>query len=137
MQLELLVKDSKRQETQAQKHVYTLTKSECVAYIGPTASSPAKMVSIMTSVPPKDRAVISYSATSTELSEPRFANFLRTPPADDVRAEIMASFMVDGNFRVQDDWSAIITYLNTLEVLVALCYQSPFLVYMCWLNQVS
>ena len=122
MQLELLIKDSKRQQKQAQKHVYTLTKFDCVAYIGPSASSPAKMVSAMTSMPPKDRAVISYSATSTELSEPQFANFLRTPPTDDVRAEMMASFMVDGKFRVQDDWSAIITYLNTLEVLVTRCH---------------
>ena len=97
MQLELLVKDSKRQETQAQKHVYTLAGSDCVAYIGPSASNPAKIVSILTSMPPKDRAVISYSVTSTELSEGRFKNFLRTSPADDVRAEIIVSFMLHGN----------------------------------------
>ena len=94
MKLELLIGDTKRQETQAQKHVYTLAESDCVAYIGPSASNPAKMVSILTSMPPKDRAVISYSATSTELSEPRFANFLRTPRADDVPAKMMATTMV-------------------------------------------
>ena len=101
MKLQLLVKDSKRQVLQAVKHVHTLSSYDppCVAYIGPAASSPAKVVSTIASAPSIDRAVISYSATSTELSESDFGNFLRTPPADDVPAKMMASLMDDGNFK--------------------------------------
>ena len=91
--LQLLVTDSKRQASRALEQVYTLAESECVAYIGPAASSPTKAVSLFTAIPRIDRAVIGYSATSTELSEPRFANFLRTPPADDGPANMMASLM--------------------------------------------
>ena len=93
----MLTKDSKQEEKTAISQVYTLAEYDCVAYIGPAASTPTKKVSFFTSIPLIDRAVIGYSATSTELSEPRFSNFLRTPPADDVTAKMMASLMIDGN----------------------------------------
>lgn len=93
----MLAKDSKQEEIAAISQVYTLAEYDCVAYIGPYASTPTKQVSIFTSIPLIDRAVIGFSATSTELSKPRFSNFLRTYPADDVTAKMMTSLMLDGN----------------------------------------
>ena len=96
MQLKLLVRDSKKDSSQALAQVYDLVPvHNCVAIIGPASSSPTKEVSMWLSKMPEQekRLMIGYSATSTELSGAKFANFIRTPPADDAVAKQMASFM--------------------------------------------
>ena len=96
VQLKLLVRDSKKDSSQALAQVYDLVLvHNCVAIIGPASSTPTKEVSRWLSKMPEQekRLMIGYSATSTELSGTEFANFIRTPPADDVVAKQMASFM--------------------------------------------
>ena len=94
MQLKLLVRDSKKDSIQALAQVYDLVPvHNCVAIIGPASSSPTEEVSRWLSKMPEQekRVMIGYSATSTELSGTEFANFIRTPPADDAVATQMAS----------------------------------------------
>ena len=93
VKLELLVGDTKLQVRQAQAEVLRLAERDCVGFIGPASSGTAKGVADWLSLPPINRAVISYSATSTQLSEPRFSNFLRTVPTNDVQAKMMAKLM--------------------------------------------
>ena len=104
MKLKLLVRDSKMQVKQAKAEALRLAKrdrvgpggfqmSPVVGFIGPASSGSAREVSDLLSLEPIDRAVISYSATSPTLSNSRFPNFLRTPPTDDVQANLMAKLM--------------------------------------------
>ena len=70
---------------------FKLIEQGCVSLIGPASSGPTTEIStLMSKIPPIDRTIIGYSATSPKLSEPSFSNFLRTPPADDVQAELDA-----------------------------------------------
>ena len=94
MKLKLLVRDSKRQAKQAMGEAFKLIEQGCVALIGPASSGPTTEIStLMSKIPPIDRTIIGYSATSPKLSESSFSNFLRTPPADDVQAALMAILM--------------------------------------------
>ena len=94
MKLKLLVRDSKRQEKQAMVEAVQLIQHGCVGLIGPASSGPTiEVSSLMSKIPPIDRTIIGYSATSPTLSQPLFSNFLRTPPADDVKAMLMATLM--------------------------------------------
>ena len=96
MQLKLLVRDSKQDSSQTLAQVHDLVPvHNCIAIIGPTSSTPTKDVSMWLSKMPEkhNRVMIGYSATSTELSGTEFANFVRTPPADDAVATQMASSM--------------------------------------------
>ena len=93
VKLKILVGDSKLQAKQAKAEVLRLAKRDCVGFIGPASSGSATEVSDLLSLGPIDRAVISYSATSSTLSDSRFSNFLRTPPTDDLQANMMARLM--------------------------------------------
>ena len=94
MKLKLLIRDSKREEQVAMGEAFKLVQDGCVALIGPGSSGPTKAVSsLMSKIPPINRAIVGYSATSPELSGDSYSNFLRTPPADDVQAQLMAVLM--------------------------------------------
>ena len=93
LKLRLLVRDSKLQAKQALAEAFQLTQHDCVAFIGPASSAPTVRVAEFLSIPPIDRALIGYSATSPQLSDPGFHNFLRTPPSDNIKAKIMATLM--------------------------------------------
>ena len=94
VKLKLLVGDTKLQVRQAQAEVLRLAKLDCVGFIGPASSALAPEVSALLSLKPRpDRATISYSVTSSELSESRFSNFLRTIPTNDVQTKLMAKLM--------------------------------------------
>ena len=64
-----------------------------VAMLGPETSSNTVPVSRWLSVPSIDRAIIGYKATSPQLSESEFFNFVRTPPSDNISAKLMAKLM--------------------------------------------
>ena len=67
---------------------------DCVAIIGPAKSTTTEDVaSWLLHKPTKNRTVIGYSATSTDLSADKYTNFLRTSPADAVVARGMADLM--------------------------------------------
>ena len=72
---------------------HRLVQRGSVALIGPAASGPTMEVSKSFTISSTDRALIGYAATSSELSERSFLNFLRTPPSDDVPAKLMATLM--------------------------------------------
>ena len=93
VQLRLLVRDSKVQPSHAVGEAFDLAKHDCVGFIGPASSGSTELVSRFLALEAIDRAVISYSATSAELSESRFSNFLRTPPTDDYQAKLMAKLI--------------------------------------------
>ena len=94
VQLELLVRDTKGQKKQAMTEAFLLNRQEnCVGYIGPAFSGPAIEVSNFLSLDPINRAMISYVATSPQLSDAQFSNFLRTPPSDVIHAKLMATLM--------------------------------------------
>ena len=94
MKLKLLIRDSKREEQVAMGEAFKLVQDGCVALIGPGSSGPTKAVSsLMSKIPPINRAIVGYSATSPELSGDSYSNFLRTPPADDEQAKMMAILM--------------------------------------------
>ena len=98
MQLKLLVRDSKLQSKPAMEAVMQLTQDllpkRCVGFITAEASGPTiEMYKKSLSTKAIDRAMISCSATSPQLSEPSFSNFLRTPPSDNVGAEMMTTLM--------------------------------------------
>ena len=94
VQLKLLVRDTKVRASSAVAEAFKLAKHDCIGFIGPGSSGPSKSVSSFLALEPIDRAVISYSATSAELSDSSFSNFLRTPPTDDVQAKLMAKLMM-------------------------------------------
>ena len=94
IQLRLLVRDSKADASQALSQVYDLTTRDPIAIIGPASSQPTKEVTTwLSKLPNENRAVVGYSATSAEFSSSKFKNFVRTPPADDVEAQMMVSLM--------------------------------------------
>ena len=95
MKLELLIGDSKRQERSAMTEAYRHHNSHSVALIGPASSGPTQAVSRWLSLPAikPQRALIGYSATSSELSTSEFSNFLRTSPSDDIQAQAMLQLM--------------------------------------------
>lgn len=72
---------------------YGLSQSHCVGFIGPYTSGSTMDVSKLLSIPSIDRALMGYSATSSQLSDSSFSNFLRTIPSDDVLAKLMANLM--------------------------------------------
>ena len=95
MKLELLIGDSKRQESSAMAEAYRHYNSHSVAIIGPASSGPTQAVSRWLSLPVMNprRALLGYSATSAELSSTEFSNFLRTPPSDTLQSEVMVQLM--------------------------------------------
>ena len=93
MKLKLLVGDSKRQAKQTLAEVLRLAKHNCVGFIGAASSGPTIDASNLLSAPALDRAIISYSATSSQLSKASFANFVRTPPSDVFQSKMMATLM--------------------------------------------
>ena len=64
-----------------------------IGFIGPAFSSSTIQVSRVLSIPSIDRAVIGYSATSSELSDSAFSNFVRAVPTDDVPTIVVAELM--------------------------------------------
>ena len=93
MKLKLLVGDSKRQEKQAEAEALRLNKHGCIGFIGAAASGPTIEVSNVLSAPAIDRAIISYSARSSRLSEPSFTNFVRTSLSDVAQSKMIATLM--------------------------------------------
>ena len=95
VKLELVIGDSKRQERNAMAKAYRHHDRGSVALIGPASSGPTQAVARWLSMPEvkPHRLLIGYSATSAELRKKEFSNFLRTPPADDIQAESMATLM--------------------------------------------
>ena len=77
-----------------------------IGLIGPASSGPTMEVSRWLSIPSIDRAVIGFSASSSELSGSR-SNFVRTVPTDDAAANAMAKFMT-GVFASSYAWLAIL-----------------------------
>ena len=94
MKLKLLVGDSKRQAKQAEAEALRLgIKHGCIGFIGAASSGPTIDASNLLSAPLLDRAIISYSATSSRLSEPSFTNFARTPLSDVAQSKVIATLM--------------------------------------------
>ena len=93
MKLKLLVGDSKRQAQQAVAETLRLAKYNSIGFIGAALSGPTIEVSNLLSAPTIDRATISYSATSSRLSEPSFTNFVRTPLSDVAQSKMIATLM--------------------------------------------
>ena len=93
MKLELLIGDSKGNAQSALAEAFRHIQHGSIGFIGPSSSGPTKEVSRWLSIPSIDRAVIGYSATSSELSDSAFSNFVRTPPTDDIPAKVMAELM--------------------------------------------
>ena len=93
VKLKLLVGDSKREAKQAVAEALRLTKHGCIGFIGAASSGATIEVSNLLSAPAIDRAIISYSATSSRLSEPSFTNFARTPLSDVAQSKVIATLM--------------------------------------------
>ena len=93
MKLKLLVGDSKRQAKQAEAEALRLNKHGCIGFIGAASSGPTMEVATLLSAPAIDRAIISYSATSSRLSEPSFTNFVRTSLSDVAQSKMIATLM--------------------------------------------
>ena len=93
VKLKLLVGDTKLEAQRAANEASNLAKSGCVGFIGPGFSGPSVRVSNLLSMPSIDRAIISYSATSPQLSTDEFSNFLRTKESDAVPAKLIAKLM--------------------------------------------
>ena len=94
VKVEMLVRDTQGQAKHAMAEAFNLIQRGCVALLGPGFSSAATEVStLLDKMPSINRAVISATATSPTLSEPRFSNFLRTIPSDDTQAKLMAKLM--------------------------------------------
>ena len=93
MKLELLVGDTKRQEKNVMVVAFRHVQRGSVALIGPETCDEAILVSRWLALPSIDRALIGHSATSPQLSEPEFSNFLRTPPSDRFAAQAMTKLM--------------------------------------------
>ena len=99
MKIELLIGDSKGNGRSAMAEAYRHIQRGSISLIGPSTSSSTKEVSRWLSIPSINRAVIGYSATSSELSESAFSNFVRTVPTDDVPTRVIAELM-KGQFTV-------------------------------------
>ena len=93
MKIELLIGDSKRQKEHALADALLHDQHGSIGLIGPASSGPTMEVSKWLSIPSIDRALIGYSATSPELSDSDFSNFLRTPVSDDVPIKLIAKLM--------------------------------------------
>ena len=93
VKLKLLVRDTKLEGQTAANEASNLAKRGCVGFIGPWASGPTIRVSNLLSIPSIDRALIGFSATSPQLSEDEFSNFLRTKESDAVSSKLMAKLM--------------------------------------------
>ena len=93
VKLKLLVRDTKLEAQTAANEASNLAKRGCVGFIGPWASGPTIRVSNLLSIPSIDRALIGFSATSPQLSEDEFSNFLRTKESDAVSSKLMAKLM--------------------------------------------
>ena len=106
MKIELLIGDSKGNAQSAMAEAYRHVQHGSIGIIGPGTSGPTMEVSRWLSIPSIDRAVIGFSATSSELSDSR-SNFVRTVPTDDAAANAMAKFMT-GVFVTSYAWLAIL-----------------------------
>ena len=93
MKIELLIGDSKRNGQSAMAEAFRQIQSGSIGFIGPSSSGPTMEVCSWLSIPSIDRAVIGYSATSSELSGSAFSNFVRTVPTDDIPTKVMAELM--------------------------------------------
>ena len=93
MKIELLIGDSKGNGRIAMAEAFRHIQRGSISIIGPHSSGPTKEVSRWLSIESINRAVIGFSATSSELSEPAYSNFARTVPTDDAAAKAMAKFM--------------------------------------------
>ena len=98
VKLKLLVRDTKYEGQTAANEASNLAKRGCVGFIGPWASGPTIRVSNLLSIPSIDRALIGYSASSPQLSEHEFSNFLRTKQSDAVFSKLMAKLMKGPSF---------------------------------------
>ena len=92
MKIELLIGDSKGNGRSAMEEAFRHIQRGSISIIGPYSSGSTKEVSRWLSIPSINRAVIGYSATSSELGDSR-SNFVRTVPTDDAAANAMAKFM--------------------------------------------
>ena len=93
MKIELLIGDSKGNGQIAMEEAFRHIQRGSISLIGPYSSGSTKEVSRWLSIPSINRAVIGYSATSSELSESAFSNFVRTVPTDDVPTRVMVELM--------------------------------------------
>ena len=91
LKLELLVSDIKMRTKDALKEAYKRAQDKCVAFIGAWTSGATIEISKLLAIPPIDRAIISYRATSPRLSD--FSNVLRTKASDKVPVKLMAKLM--------------------------------------------
>ena len=93
MKIELLIGDSKGNGQSAMAEAFRHVQHGSIGFIGPSSSGPTMEVSRWLSIPSINRAVIGYSATSSELSKSAFSNFVRTVPTDDVPTRVMVELM--------------------------------------------
>ena len=107
VKLELLVSDIKIQTKYALGEAYKLVKRNCVGFIGTWTSGTTIEVSKLLSIPLIDRAIISYAASSPQMSEPDFSNVLRTKESDEVVTTLMAKMMRGSSARVRLVWGAL------------------------------
>ena len=70
-----------------------LAKHGCVGYIGAWASSPTIAVSEFLALKSINRAIIGPSAASSQLSKPKYRNFLRTGVSEEDPAKLTANLM--------------------------------------------
>ena len=91
--IRLLIGDTNAKEKNVMGAAFRHIQRGSVAFIGPEASKLTVLVSTWLSVPSIDRAIIGYAATSPQLSESEFSNFVRTPPSDNEHAKLMAKLM--------------------------------------------
>ena len=95
VKLKLLVGDTKRQKVQGMVEAVRLGLLSSVALVGPLTSGVATEVSkwLSSDIPGIDRTIISYTASSAQLSEPSFPNFLRTRPTSDTRTKMVVQLI--------------------------------------------
>ena len=94
VKLKLLVGDTKRQKVQGMVEAVRLGLLGSIALVGPLSSGVSAEVSKwLSSIPGTDRTIISYTATSRQLSEPSFPNFLRTRPTSDTRTKMVVQLI--------------------------------------------
>ena len=98
VKLKLLVGDTKLEAQRAANEASNLAKRGCVGFIGPWTSGSSMKVSNLLSMPSIDRAIISSSAVSPQLSTDEFSNFLRTKESDVVASKLLANLMKGQRF---------------------------------------
>ena len=127
--------DSKRDEGVAVINAfYMWSEAKAVVAIGPASSSPTKMSQNVFKVNHINIPQVSYSATSSQLSEASsYPRFMRTPPSDLYQAEIMVSTIkLQGYNKVcmiagtdaysQGGANAIVEEVNQIENIILLSH---------------